>query len=116
MPASRDHGLWIHPKWLVSGVALAAFGLILSFDLRLGLAFGALLAVVLAGWLYVALRFGSLSGKPASGRQALVARFQRQTSNRRRAVLQTAKTADAATSRTSVGSGPQQAPQPPKRP
>ncbi len=108
MPASRDHGLWLDPKWLVGAVALAALGLMASYDLRLGLAFGVLLGVTLAMWLYVAVRFGSLSGSPASGRHALVARFQTQTSNRRRAVLRTAE--------NDARSSPQQGPQPPERP
>lgn len=108
MPASRDHGLWLDPKWLVSAVALAALALIFSYDARLGLAFGALLGVILAMWFYIALRFGSLSGGPVSGRHALVARFQTQTSNRRSAVLRTAE--------SDARSGPQQGPQPPERP
>lgn len=106
MPASRDHGLWLDPKWLVSAVALAALALIFSFDVRLGLAFGVLLGVILAMWFYIALRFGSLSGQPASGRPALVERFQSQTSNRRRAAQQTAE--------NDAQSGPQQGPQPPE--
>lgn len=108
MPASRDHGLWLDPKWLVGAVALVALGLIASYDLRLGLAFGVLLGVVLAAWFYIAMRFGSLSGGPVSGRHALVARFQSQTSNRRNAVLRTAE--------SDARSGPQQGPQPPERP
>ena len=108
MPASRDHGLWLDPKWLVGGVGIAAFGLIINYDLRLGLAFGVLLGVILAVWFYIALRFGSLSGGPASGRPALVARFQSQTSNRRRAAIQTAE--------NDAQSGPQQRPDPAERP
>lgn len=101
MPATPDDDRgWFSPKWLVAGVALAAFGMILSYDVRLGLAAGALLGVVLAMWLYLALRYGSLSGAP-SGRRALVAQFRQQTSNRRRAAAR---------------SGPQQRPDPTERP
>lgn len=101
MPASPDESRgWLNPKWLVIGVALAAFGLILSYDVRLGLAAGVLLGVIGALWLYLALRYGSLSGAP-SGRRALVAQFRQQTSNRRRAAAR---------------SGPQQRPDPAERP
>jgi len=101
MPAlHEDDRSWINPKWVVTGVALAAFGLILSYDLRLGLAAGVVLGVIGALWLYVALRFGSLSGAP-SGRLALAAQFRQQMRNRRRAAAR---------------SGPQQGPNPPQRP
>lgn len=84
MVASSDDGAWLNPKWLVTGVALAAFGLILSYDLRLGIAAGAILGVIGAMWLYLALRYGSLSGAP-SGRKALVAQVRQQMVNRRQA-------------------------------
>lgn len=83
MPVSPDDDRsWLKPKWLVSAVALAAFALIASYDLRLGLAAGALLGVVGAVWLYLALRYGSLSGAP-SGRNLVVSRARQQMSNRR---------------------------------
>jgi hypothetical protein len=88
MVTSPDEAAWLNPKWLVIGVALAAFGLILSYDLRLGLAAGALLGVIGAMWLYLALRYGSLSGA-TSGRKTLVAQVRRQASNRRRAAAGT---------------------------
>jgi hypothetical protein len=75
---------WLSPKWIVAAVALAAGGLLASYDLRLGLAAGALLAAVVLVWLYIALRYGSLSGAP-SVRGALVERLRRQTANRRSA-------------------------------
>ncbi|TAD77827.1 MAG: hypothetical protein EAY70_07955 [Sphingomonadales bacterium] len=87
MVASSDEGVWLSPKWLVTGVALATFGLILSFDLRLGLAAGALLGVIAVVWLYLAIRYGSLSGAP-SGRKSLVAQVRVQASNRRLAAAQ----------------------------
>jgi len=80
MVAFSEDGAWLKPKWLVTGVALAAFGLILSYDIRLGLAAGAVLGVIGAMWLYLALRFGSLSGAP-SGRRALVAQVRQQMVN-----------------------------------
>ena len=85
MPVSPDDKRsWLKPKWLVPGFALAAFALIASYDLRLGLAAGALLGAAGAVWLYLALRYGSLSGAP-SGRSAMVERARQQMSNRRKA-------------------------------
>ena len=85
MPVSPDDKRsWLKPKWLVSGAALAAFALIASYDLRLGLAAGALLGLAGAVWLYLALRYGSLSGAP-SDRSVMVDRARQQMSNRRNA-------------------------------
>ncbi|RNJ62469.1 MAG: hypothetical protein EDM03_13585 [Porphyrobacter sp. IPPAS B-1204] len=75
MVASSDDGALLSPKWLVAGVALAADGLLMSYDLRLGIAASAFLGVVLVMWLYLALRYGSLSGAP-SGRKALLAQVR----------------------------------------
>ena len=63
VPSERLAG-WLSPKWLVAGVALAAEGLLVNYDLRLAAAAGVLIAVVVAAWLYIAVRFGSLSGTP----------------------------------------------------
>ena len=82
MVASSDNGAWISPKWLVAGVALATDGLLLGYDIRLGIAASAFLGVVLAMWLYLALRYGSLSGAP-SGRGALMAQVRARETNRR---------------------------------
>ncbi|MCZ8370847.1 MAG: hypothetical protein O9293_12945 [Porphyrobacter sp.] len=79
---------WISPTWLVSGAALAADGLLLNFDLRLGLAAIVLTVVVALVWLYIAVRFGSLSGVP-SVRSPLVERARQQAANRRQAEAQT---------------------------
>jgi hypothetical protein len=81
MVASSDNGAAFSPKWLVAGVALAADALLFSYDIRLGLAASALLGVVLAMWLYLALRYGSLSGAP-SGRNALMAQVRVREGNR----------------------------------
>lgn len=85
VPSERLAG-WLSLKWLVAGVALAADGLLLSFDLRLGLAAGSLLAVVTVIWLYIALRYGSLSGTP-SVRMVPVERARQQENLRRMAAL-----------------------------
>lgn len=84
MVASSDDGAVFSPKWLVAGVALAADGLLMSHDVRLGIAASALLGVVLVMWFYLALRYGSLSGAP-SGRTALMAQVRARADNRRSA-------------------------------
>ena len=81
-PSGDDDGLLISPKWLVAAMALGVEGLLLSYDLRLGLAGSAVLGVVVAVWLYVALRYGSLSGTP-SNPNAMAARARLQDSSRR---------------------------------
>jgi len=83
VPSERIAG-WLSPKWLVAGAALAVFGILTSYDLRLGLAAGALLGVVGAMWLYLAVRYGSLGGAP-SRRTALVAQIRAREANRRSA-------------------------------
>jgi len=87
--ASERLSGWLSTKWLVSGVALVADGLLINYDLRLGLAATALLAVVAMVWLYLALRYGSLSGTP-SARAALVERSRQQAANRLRAAQRSA--------------------------
>jgi hypothetical protein len=84
MPQTPDEGFAISPQWLVAGVALVAFGLLASYDLRLGAAAGALIGGAGLAWAYFALRFGSLSGAP-SARLALVSRVRQQMDNRRAA-------------------------------
>lgn len=74
-------------KWLVGGVGLAACVLLASYDLRVGLAAGALMAVVATVWMYIAVRYGSLRGTP-SVRSALVERSRLQAANRRQAERQ----------------------------
>lgn len=82
MPVSSDRlAGWLSPTWLVGGVAVAADALLASYDWRLGLAAGTLLGVVAMVWLYLALRYGSLSGTP-SVRTALVERSRQQELNR----------------------------------
>jgi MFS superfamily sulfate permease-like transporter len=109
MPATPNEGAWFNPKWLVIAVALTAFALILNYDLRLGLAAGALLGLVGVVWLFAALRYGSLNRGEGSGRSSLVAGVQQQTSNRRIAVQRAAEQA-------ALLSGSQQRPEPTQRP
>jgi len=84
LPLPSDDGFRLDPKFLVAAIALAACGLLLNYDLRLGLAASALLGVVLAVWLYLAIRYGSLSGTP-SVRTAIVERARQHEANRRKA-------------------------------
>jgi len=83
VPPERSLG-WFAPKWLVGAVALTAVAILLNFDLRLGLAASALLGFVLAVWLYLAIRYGSLSGTP-SVRTSIVERAREHEVNRRTA-------------------------------
>jgi hypothetical protein len=85
MPAPPDDGSYVDPKWFVIGFAVAAVALILHYDLRLGLAAGALLGVFAALWLYLVLRFGLLDDRRPSHRRVLQERFLKQASNRHRA-------------------------------
>lgn len=108
MPVSNNNdGAWLDPKWIVSACALAAFALILNYDLRLGIAAGIVLGVIGALWLFIALRYGSLSGGSASGRTGLVTAVRAQISNRRLAAARAAQP---------PASGAQQRPEPPQRP
>lgn len=86
VPPDRLAG-WLSPKWLVGAVAVAACAMLASYDLRLGMAAGALLAVVAGAGLYIAVRYGSLSGVP-SIRASLVERSRQQAANRRSAQRQ----------------------------
>jgi hypothetical protein len=103
LPSERLAG-WFSIKWLVVGAAIIADGLVLNFDLRLGIAASTLLAVVAAVWLYIALRYGSLSGTP-SLRSVPVERA-RQLENLRR----------MAEARRLAGSGAQEGAKPAERP
>ncbi|WP_143738158.1 hypothetical protein [Erythrobacter donghaensis] len=86
VPSERLAG-WLSPTWLVGGVAVAACTLLASYDMLLGVAAGTLLAVVAVLWLYLALRYGSLSGTP-SARVALAQQARTRDELRRRAALQ----------------------------
>lgn len=101
VPSERLAG-WLAPKWMVGAVALAAFAMLMNYDLRLGLAAGALFGAIAVAWLYLALRYGSLSGVP-SVRASIVESAQQHAVNRATAVERT-------------NSAPQQRPDPAQRP
>lgn len=85
MPVTPDEGSFFAPKWFVIGFALVALALIIQYDLRLGLAAGAVLGVVAAPWLYLTLRFSLVGADRPTERRAMLDRFRQQFSNRRKA-------------------------------
>lgn len=85
MVVSPNEGSFFNPKWFVIGFALAAFALIITYDLRLGLAAGAVLAMFTGLWLYPALRLGMIGGERRSSRKVMQERLSQQLSNRRNA-------------------------------
>ncbi|MFO6446238.1 hypothetical protein ACLBKU_03750 [Erythrobacter sp. NE805] len=101
LPSERLVG-WLAPKWIVAAVALAAVVMLASYDPRLGFAAGALFGGVIAVWLYLALRYGSLSGA-RSVRSSIVETAAVHSRNRRKAEART-------------GLGAQQRPDPTQRP
>jgi len=101
VPSERLAG-WLAPKWMVGAVALAAFAMLMNYNLRIGLAAGVLFGAIAVVWLYLALRYGSLSGAP-SVRASIVDSAHLHAANRRSAVEQTS-------------SGPKQRPDPAQRP
>ena len=121
MPASsQDGSSWLDPKWFVVGFALVVFGLVITYDVRLGMAAGALLAACVFVWLYLALRYAPLGANEA-GRSLLVERVRQQSSNRRLATARVDQPASVTRPLASVvvaamPLGPQQGPNPPKRP
>lgn len=91
MSKNSDDGSWLDPKWFVAGFAVTAFVMILTYDLRLGIAAGVLLAFGAGIWLYPVLRYGPRRGQTPTPRGALVEHYQRQTSNRRSAASREAQ-------------------------
>jgi hypothetical protein len=91
MPISPDDGTLFDPKWFVIGFALIALALIASYDLRLGLAAGAVLGIFAALWLTFALRYGLVGDDRPSHRRQLLGRFRLQLNNRRKAAADTDK-------------------------
>lgn len=85
MPLSPDDGTLFDPKWFVLGFALVALALISNYDLRLGIAAGAVLGSFAALWLYFVLKFGLASDEGPSDRRVLIDRSRQQLRNRRKA-------------------------------
>jgi hypothetical protein len=85
MPLSPDDGTPFNPKWFVIGFALIALALIATYDLRLGIAAGAVLGSFGALWLYFVLKFDLASDEGPSDRRLLLERTRQQLRNRRQA-------------------------------
>lgn len=85
MPLPTDDGTLFDPKWFVLGFALVALALIVNYDLRLGIAAGAVLGSFAALWLYFVLKFGLASDEGPSDRRVLIDRSRQQLRNRRKA-------------------------------
>ncbi|MFY7744277.1 MAG: hypothetical protein ACOVQY_02560 [Erythrobacter sp.] len=86
MPLSSDDGTLFDPKWFVLGFAFIGWALIATYDLRLGIAAGAVLGTFVALWLYFGLRFGLIGGEDRPSYRRLMAdRFRQQLRNRRNA-------------------------------
>ena len=80
-----DGDTMINPKWFVIGVALISLSLLFNYDLRFGLAAGALMAFVGAVYLWISIRLAPEHGDPESEREALFRRFSALARNRARA-------------------------------
>lgn len=101
VPSERLLGS-LAPKWIVAAVALASVALLANYDPRLGFAAGVLFGGVVLVWLYLALRYGSLSGA-RSVRSKIVESAATHSRNRRSAEARS-------------GLAPQQRPDPAERP
>jgi len=75
----------IDPKWFVMGVALGAFGLAASYDMRLGIAAGVLLSAGTLIYLVIRIRLSLEPGQEGSNRARLAQRLALLASNRRKA-------------------------------
>lgn len=93
MPLPTDDGTLFDPKWFLLGFALVALALIVNYDLRLGIAAGAVLGSFVALWLYFVLKFDLAVDDGPSDRHLLLGRARQQLRNRRKAA-----TAEAARS------------------
>ncbi|MEM6907781.1 MAG: hypothetical protein AAF494_03800 [Pseudomonadota bacterium] len=80
-----DGDTMFDPKWFVLSFSLGAFGLILNYDLQLGIAAGTLLGLAGLLYLWMWLRFAPGPDEPKSERGAMVERFQLLARNRRKA-------------------------------
>ena len=85
MPLPTDDGTLFDPNWFVLGFALIALALIVNYDLRLGIAAGAVLGSFAALWLYFVLKFDLASDEGPSDRRLLLDRARQQLRNRRKA-------------------------------
>ena len=88
MPAPPEDAMLVHPRWFVIGFALIAFALIINYDLRLGLAAGAVIGTFATVWAYLAWRFSLVGDDRPTYRRRMLDRFRQQLNNRREAERQ----------------------------
>ncbi|MBI1402376.1 MAG: hypothetical protein GC147_04090 [Porphyrobacter sp.] len=89
MPLPPDDGSRTDPKWFVIALAVTSLALIAHYDLRLGMAAGALFGVFAVLWFAIALRFGLIGDGPPTGRRLMQERVRQQLNNRHRAASRT---------------------------
>lgn len=75
----------IDPKWFVMGVALGAFALMASYDVRLGMAAGVLLSLGVLIYLFVRIKLSIEPGEVGSNRARIARRLSLLSRNRREA-------------------------------
>lgn len=78
MPSSPQNTWWLDAKWLVIIAAAAAFGVIVGYDQRLGIAAGVVLVTTGFVWQLVAMWFGAGSREQASPVRAVSQRYEQQ--------------------------------------
>jgi len=78
MPSSPQDTGWFDAKWLAIISALAAFAVVLAYDLRLGIATGIFLLVTGFVWQIVALWFGAGFGREPSSVRVVSQRYEQQ--------------------------------------
>lgn len=74
-----------NPKWGVFAAGLGAFALAASYDIRLGIAAGVVMTVIVAIYLWIRLRFAFEPDHSGANRAALANRVRRLGENRREA-------------------------------
>lgn len=82
MPSPSRNTWWLDAKWLVMASAIAAFAVVLGYDVRLGIATGVLLMATGFAWLLLALWFAAGARAQASPVRSLTERYQQQLRQR----------------------------------
>jgi hypothetical protein len=77
-----ENATWLDAKWLVVVSALAAFAVVLTYDGRLGIAAGVLLAFTALSWIALALWFGAGREPQGLPGRVLAERYERQVRRR----------------------------------
>lgn len=78
MPSSPQDTGWLDAKWLVIISALAAFAVVLGYDLRLGIATGVFLVMTGFVGYFISLWFAAGSGKQPSPVRVVAQRYEQQ--------------------------------------